>query len=247
MKNYNTTQLNPDVAFQRHVFHRDMFGHFLRWTHVLKIAEIGQNILDFGCGSGNLYEVFYRNRFSPNKFLGIDVRKKTIEKNKLKFPKVQWLEDDVVNMAGDYGNQWDIITSFEVIEHIGKNNGDKFLKNIMNHCNEKTIILISTPNYDEKVGAAGNHTYDSGDGRGIAIQEYTYEELKNLIEKYFVIEKTWGTFASIKDYKHLLNDWQLKMFDSLKDYFDVNILSNLMAPMFPEQSRNILWKLKIKQ
>jgi len=106
--------------------------------------------------------------------------------------------------------------------------------------------LISTPNYDEQVGAAGNHTYDSGDGRGIAPQEYTYQELQELFSKYFIVEKVWGTFASIKDYKEHMNDWQKQMFESLHEYFDVNLLANLMAPMFPEQSRNCLWQLKIK-
>lgn len=243
---YNTTQLNPDTAFERHVFHRDMMAHYLRWSHVLKIAEIGMNILDFGCGSGNIYEVFYRNKFAPKRFLGLDIRKQTIEKNKIKFPKAEWNDEDLVNMKQNYGNDWNVITSFEVLEHIGKNNGDKFLQNIRLHCNDKTIVLISTPNYDEGVGAAGNHTYDSGDGRGVAPQEYTYQELQELFSKYFTIEKVWGTFASIRDYKDSMNDWQKQMFESLYEYFDVNILSNLMAPMFPEQSRNCLWQLKIK-
>ena len=43
-----------------------------------------------------------------------------------------------------------------------------------------------------------------------------------------------------------MNDWQKQMFESLHEYFDVNLLANLMAPMFPEQSRNCLWQLKIK-
>ena len=37
------------------------------------------NILDFGCGDGGLYETFYRNKFSPKLFTGLDIRKKTIE------------------------------------------------------------------------------------------------------------------------------------------------------------------------
>ena len=62
-KEYNITQLSPDVTFEKHVFHRDQFAHYLRWTHVLKRAKIGMNILDFGCGTGNLAEVLYRNRY----------------------------------------------------------------------------------------------------------------------------------------------------------------------------------------
>ena len=152
---YNTTQLNPETSFEKHVFHRDQFAHYLRWSHVLKIAEIGMNILDFGCGSGNIYEVFYRNKFAPKRFLGLDIRKQTIEKNKIKFPKAEWGDEDLVNMKQNYGNDWDIITSFEVLEHIGKNNGDKFLQNIRLHSNDKTIILFQLLIMMSRLGPLG--------------------------------------------------------------------------------------------
>lgn len=239
---YNKTQLNPDTAFERHVFHRDMFAHFLRWTYVLRLAKIGMKILDVGCGSGNLYEVFYRNRYSPI-FTGVDIRKQTIEKNRLKFPKALWYDLDIVNNSLPQGN-WDIITSFEVMEHISKHNGLKFINNIANICNEKTIVLISTPCFNGT--AADNHTYDGGDGRGVQPQEFTYNEVKELLEKRFTIIENYGTFASLTDYKHLLNDWQQKMFNHLINYYDSNLLSVIMAPFFPTQSRNCLWKCKIK-
>ena len=212
---------------------------------MLKLAKAGMKILDVGCGSGNLYEVFYRNRYAPARFVGVDIRTQTVEKNKEKFPKAEWIAQDIIKQDLPQ-DKWDIITSFEVAEHVGKQNVPAFLDNIKRSASEHTIILISTPCYDESVGAAGNHTYDSGDGRGIAPQELTYQELKTLIDERFTVEKTYGTFASIKDYKHLLNDWQLKMFEHLNDYFDTNILSNILAPFFPEQSRNVLWVLKIK-
>lgn len=49
MKKYNTTDLDPTTSFERHVFHRDQFAHYLRWTHILKEAKIGETIVDFGC------------------------------------------------------------------------------------------------------------------------------------------------------------------------------------------------------
>lgn len=247
MKNYNITQLHPEIAFERHIFHRDMFAHYLRWTHVLRLAKIGMNILDFGCGSGNLYEVLYRNRYKPNKFLGLDIRKFVIEKNRDKFPKAEWQVEDLVNIqSGKYGNDWDIITSFEVAEHVGKSNVDKFLWNIENLCNKNTIILISTPCYNEKVGAAKNHTYDCGDGKGIISQELTYLEMKDSLEKHFIIEEHFGTFASQSDYKDHLSDNQLNVFNKLHGYYDSNLISIIFAPLFPQYSRNVLWKCKLK-
>jgi SAM-dependent methyltransferase len=241
---YNTTQLNPDTCFERHIYHRDQFAHFLRWTHVLKEAKIGQKILDFGCGSGNLLEVFYRNRYKPLKYVGLDIRQQTINKsnekwkNLLNFAKFQ--QADLCSADLNLHEIFDIICSFEVVEHIGKQNIDNFLKNILKHCDDNTKIMISTPCYDENVGAADNHIID-----GI-IGEFRYQELKFILERYFIIEDYWGTFASQKDYKPFMNDWQLKMFEKLNKYYDSNLLSNLMAPFFPENSRNVLWSLKKK-
>lgn len=256
MKNYNATQLNPETTFERHVFHRDQFAHYLRWTHVLKIAKIGMNILDVGCGSGNLYEVFYRNRYKPAEFHGVDIRKQTIDKNIQKFPQASWSAMDPVNeqlpspllidrLPAVSG--WDIITCFEVMEHIGKNNGEKLLENVKSVMNDKTIFLMSTPCYDENVGAADNHTYDSGDGNGIQPQEYTYAEMKEMLEKHFEIVEHYGTFASQKDYRDKMTEEQKKMFDELNKYYDSNLVSVIFAPLFPEQSRNVIWKLKLKK
>ncbi len=63
MKRYNTTDLDPVSTFERHVFHRDQFAHYLRWSHIVKEAKIGETVVDFGCGKGNMLEVFYRNKF----------------------------------------------------------------------------------------------------------------------------------------------------------------------------------------
>lgn len=252
-KPYNTTELDPDTAFERHVYHRDQFAHYLRWTHVLKLANIGMKILDFGCGSGNMYEVFYRNRFKPARFLGLDVRKQTIAKDKEKFPQVEWAVADLAAPIDEtwpdagQSTDWDIITSFEVAEHVGKWKVPQFLDNIKIHCNPNTIILISTPCYDAKVGAADNHTYDAGDGRGVAPQELTYQEMKELLSERFEIIEHYGTFASQKDYKDKLSEKGKEMFDRLSRYYDSNLVAVIFAPLVPQYSRNVLWKCKLKK
>lgn len=248
-KVYNTTDLDPESTFERHIFHRDQFAHYLRWTHILKEAKIGEVICDFGCGSGNLLEVLYRNKFKCKQYIGMDIRYKTIEAAREKFKVIPWAvfyDRDLIEQTDGYENiQADKVCSFEVIEHVGKQNVQKFLRHFMACGKEGATYYLSTPNYDPVVGAAGNHTYDSGDGRGVAVQEFTHEELRwQILLAGFQIVKKFGTFASVKDYKPLLNDWQKKMYDALKDYYDSNLIANIMAPMFPEQSRNTLWVLK---
>lgn len=241
---YNKTQLNPDQIFEKHVYHRDQFSHYLRWTHVLKIAKINQKILDFGCGSGNLLEVFYRNRFKPQKYVGLDIRKKVIKIANERWNKLcnfaYFYDRDLCDKNLNENEIFNIVCSFEVIEHIGKENVDIFLQNIKKHCDKNTIILLSTPCYDKNVGVANNHIIDG------KIGELTYKEMHDaFLKNNFIIKNAWGTFASQKDYKNMMNDWQLKMFNKLNEYYDSNLISNLMAPFFPEYSRNVLWECRI--
>jgi SAM-dependent methyltransferase len=247
-KNYNTTDLIPETAFERHVYHRDMFAHYLRWSHILKVLLKSKGLLsvcDFGCGRGSLAEVIYRNRCNVKQYTGLDIRN-SFDKRLLELPWVTFIKEDIIQPLFGFSDiKADIVTSFEVAEHIGKQNIKSFLKHFKQCGHKDSTYYISTPVYDENVGAAGNHTFDSGDGRGVAPQEFQYEEFKNhLIEAGFTIEKTHGTFASIKDYKDKMQDHHLKVFNELSEYYDTNILSVLMAPMFPEFSRNCIWILK---
>lgn len=240
---YNKTQLNPDATFERHVYHRDQFAHYLRWTHVLKRASIGMNILDFGCGSGNLVEVFYRNRLRPKNYLGLDIRQQTINKLKDEYKDLGWAFFNCLDLCATsfprYKNQPDIICSFEVAEHIGKKNISQFLTNIHQNMGENTLLLISTPCYDSVVGAADNHIIDGEVG------EFTYDEFRAHLEENFKIINQWGTFASKKDYKKLIPTDLLPYYERLNEYYDDNLISNLMAPLFPRQSRNVLWECKL--
>ena len=254
MKNYNTTQLHPELCLEKHVFHRDQFAHVFRWSHVLKRAKIGMNILDFGCGSGNLAELLYRNKFKANCYLGLDIRRQTVKANRDKFKDVPWvyfnevdlcLQDFKLPMTGLNGTKvasWDLICCFEVAEHITKKNVPQFLKNIAKLCSHDTIVLISTPCFDEQTGAANNHIING------EICEMTYQEFKLLLEVEFDIINHYGTFASQKDYKDKLDIYPglRNIFDRLHEYYDSNILACLMAPLFPAQSRNVLWECQVK-
>jgi 2-polyprenyl-3-methyl-5-hydroxy-6-metoxy-1,4-benzoquinol methylase len=242
---YNTTQLSPDKEFERHIFHRDQFAHYLRWTHVLKQSKIGNKVLDFGCGSGNLLEVLYRNRHSCTKYLGLDIRHQTINSCKEKWKNIPWAFFQDIDLCGDLSmlgkKDWDIIASFEVVEHVGKANVPKFLNNIKSMMSNNTTLMISTPCFDPVVGPADNHIVDG------VVGELTFQEMKSLLEERFTIEKVFGTFASQRDYKEAVENSPYKEFyHAAKEYFDSNLIANLMAPLFPEHSRNCLWVCKVK-
>lgn len=249
---YNTTQLEPLIAVERGIMHRDMNAHIFRWTHVLKNAKIGETIVDFGAGKCNLLEVMYRNRYKPAKYIALEFSQVDVDFAKDKFKKVNFpveiYQEDIVRPKLDFTKfQADKVVSFEVAEHVGKQNVPKFLENFRKCGKDTATYYLSTPNYDPSVGAAGNHTYDSNDGRGKAPQELDHFELQEMIfNAGFIIDDKFGTFASQRDYKESLNDWQLKTFKALNKYYDSNMVSNIMAPILsePELARNTLWVLK---
>lgn len=252
--NYNTTDLNPEVAMERHIFHRDIFAHYLRWSHILKEAKIGETIVDFGAGKCELLEVLYRNRYKPTKYIALEYKKSEMDKAaakyvNLKFP-AEFYQQDIIKPELDFTEfKADKVVSFEVAEHVGKQNVPMFLENFKKCGNDNARFYLSTPNYDPSVGAAGNHTYDSGDGQGVVPQEIDHWDLHNMIEEAgFKIVKKFATFASQRDYKESLSEWQTEMFNALKEYYDSNLVANIMAPVLdnPEMGRNTLWVLEKK-
>jgi cyclopropane fatty-acyl-phospholipid synthase-like methyltransferase len=184
-------------------------------------------------------------------YTGLDIRKKTIEDAKNTFKMLTYanfVDTDLVKPDIPLDFNATIVVCFEVVEHIGKQNIQIFLKNMRMCGGQDATYYLSTPNHDPDVGAAGNHTYDSGDGRGVDIQEFDHFELQeHILKAGFKIVNKFGTFASQRDYKESLNSWQVRMFEELHKYYDSNLLSNLMAPVIePELARNVLWVLKRK-
>jgi 2-polyprenyl-3-methyl-5-hydroxy-6-metoxy-1,4-benzoquinol methylase len=247
-KGYNATDLDPKSTFERHVLHRDVFAHYLRWSFVLRRIGRSERVVDFGCGKGQLLETLYRNQHTCEAYFGFDIRTQTIQKTAQKFP-LNWVKFYAIDLVKaepkTFANMQmnaDHVCSFEVVEHIGKQNIHRYLENFKACGNNSATYYLSTPNFDPVVGAAGNHTYDSGDGRGVQPQEFDHNELQQILQDngFRIVEK-YGTFASAKDYKHLMNEHQSYVFHELHKYYDSNLISIIMAPMFPEQSRNTVW------
>lgn len=237
-KEFNTTQLHVEKSLDRHIFHRDIFAHYLRWTYVVNITRPGEIVIDFGCGSAELLEVMYRNRHTPKKYIGLDIRKQTIKKNEATWGKrvdfAKFICADLTKKV-EVKPAGTLVVSFEVMEHVNKKNGEAFLRNFANAGIKGATYLLSTPNFDPSVGAAQNHIYDG------KVQEWDHEELEKLLNKFFRIEKKFGTFASVRDYQPHLSRDQQSVFNRLREYFDPNLMSVIFAPMFPDKSRNTLW------
>tara|TARA_R100001163_G_C5033338_1_gene173030 strand:- start:439 stop:1167 length:729 start_codon:yes stop_codon:yes gene_type:complete len=199
------------------------------------------NVLDIGPGKElALAKTLYVNRTTPKSYIAVDVSK--LEMPDM-FDKASWKPTSLFSNTDVCDLNYDafevapnVITCFEVLEHVEPEHALRMLKKIyafLHDTDPNAVAFISTPNWDPKVGAAANH-----------VNEMRHEALGVAIEKIgFNIEEVYGTFASQKDIKPFMTEEELELMDKLKKYYDSNLVSNIFAPLFPQQSRNCIWRL----
>lgn len=218
--------------------HRDYAAHWFRWQYALRFVKKGMSVLDVGCGRDQMMVRILGQNLShvPSVYVGVDVDK---------LPKktgVQWAkiidEFDITRrwkeISSITAKRFDVITCFEVIEHMPKERGTALLKAIYQLLDEDGIVLLSTPVYNGKHMAA-NH-----------IHEYEFDELKASIEKVgFKIERVVGTFMTSQAAKRVATAEQKKLLLELHDkWFAWEVLSNFLAPLYPRESSNCCWILR---
>ena len=252
MREIDKTYLSLDKATARGLVHRDYIAHCLRWTHMLKVCGKQSRkvtVVDVGCGKeAPLAKTLYTAKYSPQLFINVDAGQiKPLESMKKRDEYTWWpsteftkeVAEDAMEMIEDNTSDGPIfITSFEVLEHMHPKKCAKTVAAIaemVHHFNDWTDrpceAYISTPCYNGK--AANNH-----------INEITYEAMGSLFERHGLsILDHWGTFASQKDYKHMLMPAEKGIYDRLSKYYDSNLVSILFAPLYPHLARNAIWRL----
>lgn len=254
-KEIDNTMLSVDQAEERGFIHRDYIAHCLRWTHVAKYLQRSGtyqtvNLLDIGCGKEvPLAKLMYSSRMNPTTgvYVGVDYNKlaypEMFHTNKFplhllpqcifpdNFEAVKKLREKEIGK--ELPNLYDVIVCFEVAEHVEPAQTLKLLKGIKEHLAPGGIAFMSTPCYDDSVGAAGNH-----------VNEMSHTAFGAMIEYAGIsVDNVYGTFASIRDYKYGMSKEQDVVFNQLREYYDTNYLATIFAPLFPKHSRNCLWEL----
>ena len=242
-KEIDTTYLSLDTQEDKGTIHRDYIAHCLRWSHAAKYIGTKsetKRVLDVGCGQEfPLPKLLTSGRKTPAYYAGVDMGKLDPKKYFNKSgrgwePHRVWSETDVVTIPLDQFDDINTIVCFEVLEHVEPKHCIDMLRKFKQILTQDGRALLSTPCYDEKVGAADNH-----------VNEMTYEAFGSLLESLgFEIEAHHGTFASQKDYvKHMTPEHKAS-FDALRKYYDSCYLSTIFAPMYPQHARNCIWRVK---
>lgn len=244
-KSVDTTYLSLEFASERGFIHRDYVAHCLRWSYVVKYLYKGgkfktAHVLDVGCGRLlPLAKMMYSMRLThtSGSYTGVDYGPvkwpDSISKDTDKWRMHLFERTDFCKAQLPRKN-YDLITSFEVLEHVEPYHSYSMLRRMAELVAKTGRVIISTPCYDSNVGAANNH-----------VNEMTFAALEAIITAAGLeVEHCWGTFASQKDYKPELDKSAREVFDRLSTYYDSNVVACIFAPLVPMHSRNCLWQLK---
>ncbi len=149
--------------------------HYQRYQFAKKYAK-GKTVLDASCGEGygsdNLAEV-------ASRVIGLDIDKDTIDNAKQRYVKknLSFVIGDVAELPFSDGC-FDLVVSFETIEHVNCEVQTKFLKEIKRVLKQDGALIMSTPNkavYTDKV---------EGENRFHCKEFYT-QEFSSFMKEYF--------------------------------------------------------------
>lgn len=209
---------------------------FIRYGWVAREIKRGMKILDVGCGQEqNLLRVLAgRLNTVPDLYVGVDLNKIT-KPSGVAWTRIRDEFDFVTNgqeLIDEYG-QFDVAVNFEVIEHMEVEDGAVLLMRFFDALLPGGVLYLSTPIFDGM--AAANH-----------IHEYTAVELQAAIEAAgFTVERRMGTFASKPAIRRAMRDANdvaaIEVYDRLAFWFGDDVMSMLLAPLYPDASRNNIW------
>ena len=240
-RRFDQTQLHANSSGRS--VGRDYAAHFFRWAWITRQIKAGQKLLDIGCGQETPLVFVLTNKVTqlPKLYVGVDLNRI------LKPTKIAWTRIvDKFSFVDDYLKLWkrsgmkkdekfDAAVCLEVIEHMMPADGKKLLKGAFHLVRPGGYLYLSTPVFSGK--AAVNHCH-----------EFTVLELRKLIESTgWVVERRFGTFARINDIKKVAARAEWETLQKIGEYYNNEVLSIFLAPLYPDASSNNLWVLRRQQ
>lgn len=233
-RRFDQTYLNTET---HHSVHRDYGAHFFRWGFALRFAA-GKKILEVGCGPdaplSNVLIAHGRINDRPEFYLGVDLNKiKRTWNSKL---REAWGEFNFIErwpeVVERYG-RFNLGVNLEVIEHMGVEDGDRLLEGYFGCLEPGATFLLSTPR-NEGHKPARNHIY-----------EYATEELREKVERAgFEVVRRFGTFGDVPQLRKHARKEHRQVMDELAEYYENDVLSLFLAPLYPDHCKNNLWVLR---
>ena len=193
--------------------------HMQRYKSVLRLVE-GKKVLDAACGAG--YGSALMSSVAKE-VTGIDISSEAISYDNERYGHIsnlKYIEASIAELPFE-DNSFDVIISFETIEHVNEDLQIKFLKEIKRCLNADGVLVMSSP---DKRTYSDLLNFDNE----YHVKEFYFDEFKkflngafNNVEFYYQgMHKTKMEFIrkckSIDNENYLkINDWELELDNEL--------------------------------
>jgi len=155
-------------------------SHYKRYEMAKTQVKNGFIVGDMACGSGYGSLMLSEN---SDKVYGVDIDKTTINEITKRYSnenKIEFINQNLLDI--EFENMFDLIVSFETVEHFDEKDIKKLMSNFHKALKENGTIIFSTPYNQTKCEASmkWHKTF------------YIVEEkMKDLLNDFFEIEKIW--------------------------------------------------------
>ncbi len=164
MSRIYTTEITSDQISSDNPIHQRLFK-----AYVVAEEYIKGDVLEVGCGEGRGMELLMAK---ARTFTAVDKIESAIVNLKNKYPDAKLLSMNIPPLAGLADDAYDVVVSFQVIEHI--KDDALFLKEIHRVLKPGGIALLTTPNRRQSITRNPWH-----------VREYLPHELKQLADQFF--------------------------------------------------------------
>lgn len=248
-RDFDTTHLSPENSWG---IGRDYIAHALRYGWPMNVIrehlQAGARILEMGCGAeipmfrtlcGDASAVKY---YKPSVYCGADLNKVRYKPNTKGCETIILEETNIVTnpeAVPEHAFPFDLIVSFEVIEHMDKvPHGDIFLDQMFRFARQgpagtRCLLLVSTPVNDGQI--ARNHIY-----------EWRRNELHmGFARRGGKVLRQFGMYSNLRPLLKALTPAEIEVWNSMADFHSPHMLSCFFSVNHPEVARNIAWLVEV--
>ena len=162
---------DDELGIKRNIWSAEVYyGHINRYYWALPFC-IHKSVLDMACGCGYGTGIISEK---ADYVAGVDISQLSISYAKRHFndENTDFVCESIYDIAFD--KKFDVITSFETIEHI--DDEEKYFATIKRYIKDNGVALISTP-YAEKDGVCSFNRWH--------VNEYTFQRFQKTLGKHF--------------------------------------------------------------
>lgn len=159
-----TTEIASDKITSDNPIHQRLLK-----AYYLAQPYIKGNVLEIGCGEGRGLDLLAP---ASDQYTALDKIQEIIDRLQSAYPKIKFIQGNIPPMSMLEDNTYDVVISFQVIEHIKDDKG--YLEEIHRILKPGGKAIITTPNVKKTLSRNPWH-----------IREYTAEQLIKLAKSIF--------------------------------------------------------------